>query len=190
MSRVLQIRRGTTAQNDNFTGMVGEITYDTEAKTIRVHDGSTLGGVALARADEIPAPATPFDITTVPDTTWTEIVARVAPAPFTTYTSTNLTISGSTYIEYVFSGVLITPIFTRASLVCQNAAAGYVPNDETCAFGIGNYTNPMFYSFLDENGLHVRIMIGGGTFWVAHKSTGVATNIANNEWKLKIRIYC
>ena len=190
MSRVLQIRRGTTAQNNNFTGMAGEITYDTTAKTIRVHDGTTLGGVALARADEIPSPSDSFDITTVPDTTWSEIVARVAPAPFTTYTSTNLTIHSTAYIEYVFSNVSTMPLITRACLVCQTDAAGYAAGDETSAFGIGDYTTPLFYTFIDGNGLHIRTMIGNQSFWVAHKTTGVATNIANDEWKLKIRIYC
>jgi len=190
MSRVLQIRRGTTAQNDNFTGLAGEITYDTTAKTLRVHDGSTLGGIALARADEIPEPGTEFDIDSVPDTKWTEIFTRVAPAPFTEYTSTNLTISGSTYIEYIFSGVSTTPTIVRASLVCQTAAAGYTAGDETTAFGIGDYCTAPLYTFVDGNGVHVRTLIGGGAFWVAHKATGVKTNIANDEWKLKIRIYC
>ena len=190
MSRVLQIRRGTTAENDNFTGLAGEITYDTTAKTIRVHDGTTLGGVALARADEIPEPGAEFDIDSVPDTKWSEIVARVAPAPFTVYTSTNLTISGSTYIEYVFSGVTTAPTIAHATLVCQTAAAGYVANDETAAFGIGDYCTAPIYTFVDGNGVHVRLMIGGGAFWVAHKTTGVKTNIVNSEWKLKICIYC
>ena len=51
MARQIQIRRGTTLENDNFTGAIGEITMDTDAKTLRVHDGETVGGVALARAD-------------------------------------------------------------------------------------------------------------------------------------------
>ncbi|MBO7656537.1 MAG: hypothetical protein J6W79_02555 [Alphaproteobacteria bacterium] len=51
MSRVLQIRHGTTAQNDNFTGLSGEITFDTTAKTLRVHDCATLGGFDLVRAN-------------------------------------------------------------------------------------------------------------------------------------------
>ena len=53
MARQIQIRRGTTLENDNFTGAVGEITMDTDAKTLRVHDGETIGGVALARASDI-----------------------------------------------------------------------------------------------------------------------------------------
>ena len=44
MPTALQLRRGTTAQNDSFTGAVGELSVDTQLDTIRVHDGSTAGG--------------------------------------------------------------------------------------------------------------------------------------------------
>ncbi len=54
MSRVIQIRRGTAAEHETFTGADGEITMDTTNKTLRVHDGQTTGGTPLARADEIP----------------------------------------------------------------------------------------------------------------------------------------
>lgn len=37
-------RRGTTAENDAFTGAEGEITVDTEKHELRVHDGQTQGG--------------------------------------------------------------------------------------------------------------------------------------------------
>lgn len=37
-------RRGTTAENDAFTGAEGEITVDTERHELRVHDGVTQGG--------------------------------------------------------------------------------------------------------------------------------------------------
>lgn len=37
-------RRGTTAENDAFTGAEGEITVDTEKHELRVHDGMTQGG--------------------------------------------------------------------------------------------------------------------------------------------------
>jgi hypothetical protein len=49
----LQLRRGTTAQHSTFTGLVGEITVDTDKDTIVVHDGSTAGGYPLAKASEI-----------------------------------------------------------------------------------------------------------------------------------------
>lgn len=53
MSRQIQIRRGTAAENDNFTGAIGEVTMDTTNKTLRVHDGETLGGTVLAKQSEI-----------------------------------------------------------------------------------------------------------------------------------------
>ena len=56
MTRNLQHRRGTTAANDNFTGAIGEVTMDTTNNTLRVHDGQTVGGTALAKQDEIPEP--------------------------------------------------------------------------------------------------------------------------------------
>ena len=47
MATQVQFRRGTTTQNNAFTGAVGEITYDSEAKTLRLHDGSTAGGGSI-----------------------------------------------------------------------------------------------------------------------------------------------
>ena len=47
MPSVLQFRRGTTSQNNSFTGAVGEISVDTDINTLRVHDGSTAGGSVL-----------------------------------------------------------------------------------------------------------------------------------------------
>lgn len=48
MAQVLQLRRGTTAQNDTFTGAAGEVTVDTDRESLRVHDGSTMGGKEIA----------------------------------------------------------------------------------------------------------------------------------------------
>lgn len=60
MSRQIQFRRGTATEHESFTGAVGEITVDTTNNTLRVHDGTTLGGTSLARADAVPD-LTPFD---------------------------------------------------------------------------------------------------------------------------------
>ena len=45
--RKLLIKRGTKAQNDEYIGLPGEITIDTDECNLRVHDGETPGGVAL-----------------------------------------------------------------------------------------------------------------------------------------------
>lgn len=51
MPTQVQFRRGTSAQNDTFTGASGELSVDTDNKTVRVHDGSTAGGFTLAKKD-------------------------------------------------------------------------------------------------------------------------------------------
>jgi hypothetical protein len=38
------LKRGNTVQSSAYTGPVGEVTYDTDLRTLRVHDGSTVGG--------------------------------------------------------------------------------------------------------------------------------------------------
>lgn len=48
-SFAIQQRRGTTAQHASFTGLVGEITIDTDKDTVVVHDGVTAGGIPLAK---------------------------------------------------------------------------------------------------------------------------------------------
>lgn len=53
MAKRVQLRRGTTAQTNTFTGAVGEVTVDTDKKTVVVHDGVTVGGTALAKVSEL-----------------------------------------------------------------------------------------------------------------------------------------
>lgn len=48
MATQVQLRRGTSAENDAFTGAIGEVTVDTTNNTLRVHDGTTAGGFSVA----------------------------------------------------------------------------------------------------------------------------------------------
>jgi len=49
MATSVQLRRGTTTQNNAFTGALGEASVDTTLDTIRVHDGSTAGGFEITQ---------------------------------------------------------------------------------------------------------------------------------------------
>lgn len=49
MPFAFQRRRGTTAQHASFTGLLGELTVDTDKEVVVVHDGSTAGGYPLAK---------------------------------------------------------------------------------------------------------------------------------------------
>ena len=51
MAKQIQLRRGTTTENNAFKGALGELTYDTQKKELRVHDGSTVGGKVVDDKD-------------------------------------------------------------------------------------------------------------------------------------------
>ena len=144
MSRILQIRRGDAAHNDNFTGLPGEITMDTTpgAETVRVHDGARLGGVALARADLSNVPAgvlaaavnsafdetgglppealadggAGFDINSVSGDFW-DALFREYNLRTTNFAQTDAGSIGTTsYIEYVFNTIHASDIDLSAAV--------------------------------------------------------------------------
>ena len=49
MPFAFQRRRGTTAQHASFTGLLGEVTVDTDKEVTVVHDGSTAGGFPMSK---------------------------------------------------------------------------------------------------------------------------------------------
>lgn len=53
MATQLQLRRGTTAENDVFIGAEAEVTVDTTLKQLRVHDGVTAGGIKVAKEADL-----------------------------------------------------------------------------------------------------------------------------------------
>jgi len=50
MAKQVIHRIGTTAEHNSFVGAEGEWTHDVDLVTIRVHDGSTVGGFPLAKS--------------------------------------------------------------------------------------------------------------------------------------------
>ena len=48
MAKQIQLRRGTTAENNAFTGALSEVTVDTDKDVLVVHDGVTAGGFPVA----------------------------------------------------------------------------------------------------------------------------------------------
>ena len=51
MATQVQFRRGTTGQHSVFTGAVGEVTVDTEKRTVCIHDATQAGGFPLLKED-------------------------------------------------------------------------------------------------------------------------------------------
>lgn len=62
MATQLTLRKGTKIQNDAFTGAEAEMTYVSTTKGLRIHDGSTQGGIDVptaATADYVVESQTP-----------------------------------------------------------------------------------------------------------------------------------
>ena len=190
MTKILQIRRGTGAENDAFTGMPGEITMDTTAKTLRIHDGATLGGFALARKDEIPTEdiLQEFDINSVSDDFWESLFETYQPSAINSETVNLMSVVATPYFDAEFLYDKL-PAFADVVLVCQTDEAGYSANDEVRAFGIGDYAYPRVNTYVSNNHAHVRLFAGSQSFWVFHKDTGAQTAITNSNWKIKFTVY-
>ena len=52
MAIQIQLRQGTTTEHNTFTGAVGEVTVDTDKKTVVVHDGDTVGGHVVGAVED------------------------------------------------------------------------------------------------------------------------------------------
>ncbi len=69
MATTWQMRRGSEAENNAFTGAPGELTIDMTTRTIRVHDGVTVGGWRIfTQGNTLSAEAIFFDNTNAPFT--------------------------------------------------------------------------------------------------------------------------
>ena len=53
MSKVLQLKGGTSVKHSTFIGADREVTVDTDKNTLIVHDGVTQGGYELAKKEDI-----------------------------------------------------------------------------------------------------------------------------------------
>jgi hypothetical protein len=99
MPTQVQFRRGTTAQNNNFTGAAGEISVNTSNNTIRVHDGVTVGGYELSKAGNISSlfVGTSADVAAVvsDETGSGSLVFSVSPAFTGTITAVDIAATGN-----------------------------------------------------------------------------------------------
>ena len=135
MATAVQLRRGTTTQNNAFTGALGEVSVDTTLDTIRVHDGSTQGGF------EITSNAAAQTLTnkslTAPTITGTAVMATLDISGDVdvdgTLETDALTIGGVTLAETISD--------TVGAMVSSNTETGitvtYQDGDNTLDFALG-----------------------------------------------------
>lgn len=49
----ISLLKGTTAQNELYEGVAGEVTVDVESKNLRLHDGDVAGGSVIPSKAEV-----------------------------------------------------------------------------------------------------------------------------------------
>jgi len=67
MASTILLKRSNTAGNDAYTGSLGEVTIDTQARKLRIHDGVQLGGHVVANMTDIQAVIDQVDGLTITD---------------------------------------------------------------------------------------------------------------------------
>ena len=126
MSKKLQLRGGTTSEHSSFTGAVREVTVDTDKDTLVVHDGSTAGGIPLAKASEIVA-------TTLTSLSVTSTAAELNILDGVTSTTAELNVVDMSASSST-SGQLLTSTGTGSVPTWQDAPQG-VSNSKLFYYG-------------------------------------------------------
>ena len=135
MATAVQLRRGTTTQNNAFTGALGEVSVDTTLDTIRVHDASTQGGFEIT--SNAAAQTLTNKTLTAPTITGTAVMATLDISGNVdvdgTLETDALTIAGVTIAETISD--------TVGAMVSSNTETGitvaYQDADNTLDFALG-----------------------------------------------------
>lgn len=99
MATQVQFRGGTTSEHSTFTGVAREVTVDTTKKTVVVHDGSTAGGIPLAKESAVTSAAA----ITGGSINGTTVGASTASTGAFTTLSASSTVSGAGFSTYLAS---------------------------------------------------------------------------------------
>lgn len=117
MATQVQFRRGTTVQNNAFTGAQGEVTVDTDLKTLRIHDGTTAGGgstvVTLAGTQTL------TNKTLSTGSSWTGSAVGLAYGG----TGSSLSASNGSVAYSTASGLALSAVGTSGQVLQSNGAA-------------------------------------------------------------------
>jgi hypothetical protein len=177
MSSQVQFRRGTTTQNNAFTGAQGELTIDTDVKTIRIHDGTTAGGGATVVT--LASTQTLTNKTLSTSSTW----AGNAIGLLYGGTGSSLTASAGAVVYSTSSGLALnspggsgqllqsagtaTPIWVNASSLTTGTA--------TNATNAANITGGSAGYLVYQSDTNTTAFISPGTTGFLLKSTGAST---------------
>ena len=169
MTTQVQFRRGTTAEHDTFTGAVGEVTVDTDLKTLKVHDGSNPGGTRIATFSNIAEQTHTFS-----DESSTSLT--VTPG------TSDIKLVGSGGISVVITGDTITTSLAselNADSISSANSTGVLINDNLII--AGNIQTAGSSEVVVENGMTVAGNISSETLDVNTISSNDSTEVVVDD---------
>lgn len=134
MASKVQIRRGTTSDANAFVGGEGELYMDLDQNDLRVHDGVTQGGTALAKKSDLTSKVDKINITsgTVGSGNSIPIISYNAQGQITSVSTAPLSIPANIATE--------TYVNTQISSLV-NGAPGALDTLKELATALGNDSN-------------------------------------------------
>ena len=150
MSKRIQLRRGTATEHNAFTGAYGEVTVDTTNKTLRVHDGTTVGGTTLVKTSQLPVSASATTQGLIEIATQTEVNAgtdstrAIVPNTLLGGMRTHLNASGTAPLYACRAWVNFNGTGTVAIMASGNVSS--ITDN-----GVGNYTVNLITAMPDAN---------------------------------------
>ncbi len=146
----LQLRRGTQSENASFTGAQGEVTVDTTRSLLVVHDGTTVGGNALAPLSNpaftgtptAPTPSTADNTTKIATTAYVQANLAALAAP--SLTTTNVTEGTRLYFTKDRVNTALTA-GTNVSITQPGGSGSNTVIDVTLPTNVSSFTNDVGY---------------------------------------------
>jgi len=130
MPFAFQRRRGTTTQHSSFTGLLAELTVDTDKKVVVVHDGSTAGGFPLTK-EKLGTITSPFETATISATAATGTVnvdiSTSAVFYYTSNASANWTFNFRGNSTTSLNTILATGQSATVAFLVTNGTTAYRP---------------------------------------------------------------
>ena len=187
MATQVQFRGGTTSEHSTFTGVAREVTVDTTKKTVVVHDGSTAGGIPLAKESAVTSAAaitggsingTTVGASTASTGAFTTLSASstVSGAGFSTYLASPPAIGGTTASTGRFTTVTATGL--TSGRVTYAGASGLLSDSANLTYngtyglttnGVTQAYNTLLYqvdgtlsNYSASNNVYLNGNVGGG----------------------------
>ena len=167
MATQVQFRGGTTSEHSTFTGVAREVTVDTTKKTVVVHDGSTAGGIPLAKESAVTSAAA----ITGGSINGTTVGASTASTGAFTTLSASSTVSGTGFSTYLASPPAIGGTTASTGRFTTVTATGLTSGRVTYAGASGLLSDSSSFVF-DGNNLGLGVAAGGTTRLSVTASSG------------------